>query len=149
MTTSLEHDVPQALWLVDGAAGLGNSIILRKGNEAKRASCEEAIVICYCGVHAETYFGEWAEDMREQSIGLLDRIKSPRVFLTDHTKALSRERRANSLDIAVAGSGDASNLMGRLLRRGGCARHGALGKAWDDTYNRLCHVSTPLGDLLS
>lgn len=88
MTTSLEHAVPQALWLVDGAAGLGTSIILRKGNEAKRASCEEAIVICYCGVHAETYFGEWAEDMREQSIGLLDRIKSPRMFLTDHPKAL-------------------------------------------------------------
>ena len=55
---------------------------------------------------ARAYFGEWAEDIREKTGGLLDRIKSPRAFLTDPTKTLPLERRAEYLEIAPAGVGD-------------------------------------------
>jgi uncharacterized GH25 family protein len=55
---------------------------------------------------ARAYFGEWAEGIREKTGGLLDRIKSPRAFLTDPTKTLALERRADCLEIALAGGGD-------------------------------------------
>ena len=55
---------------------------------------------------ARAYFGEWADEVREKSGGALDRIKSPRAFLTDRTKTLPIERRVDYIEIAVAGAGD-------------------------------------------
>jgi hypothetical protein len=55
---------------------------------------------------ARAYFGEWAEDIREKTGGLLDRINSPRAFLADPTKTLPLERRPDYLEIALAGADD-------------------------------------------
>jgi uncharacterized GH25 family protein len=55
---------------------------------------------------ARVYFGEWIEDVREKSGGMLDRIKAPRVFLGTDSDALPVKRNANNLEIAVKGRGD-------------------------------------------
>jgi hypothetical protein len=55
---------------------------------------------------SRAYFGEWADDIREKAGGLLDRIKSPRAFLTDPSRTLPLERRADHLEITGAGAGD-------------------------------------------
>jgi hypothetical protein len=55
---------------------------------------------------ARAYFGEWIDDIREQSGGLLDRIKAPRVFLGAHSEPLPVKRNANNLEITVKGQGD-------------------------------------------
>jgi uncharacterized GH25 family protein len=69
---------------------------------------------------AQAYFGEWAEDVREKTGGALDRIKSPRAFLTDRTKTLPLERRADHIAIAATGTGDV-----RLVEDGLAAREDA------------------------
>jgi uncharacterized GH25 family protein len=69
---------------------------------------------------AQAYFGEWAEDVREKTGGALDRIKSPRAFLTDQTKTLPLERRADHIAIAATGTGDV-----RLVEDGLAAREDA------------------------
>jgi len=55
---------------------------------------------------ARTYLGEWIEDIREKSGGLLDRIKAPRVFLGASTEPLPVKRNENNLEIQVKGRGD-------------------------------------------
>ena len=55
---------------------------------------------------AHAYFGEWIDDIREKSGGLLDRIKTPRVFLGASTEPLPVKRNANNFEIAVKGRGD-------------------------------------------
>jgi hypothetical protein len=66
---------------------------------------------------ARAYFGEWAEDVREKTGAALDRIKSPRAFLTDRTKALPLERRVDYIEIAVAGAGDVHLVEDGLAAR--------------------------------
>ena len=55
---------------------------------------------------ARAYFGEWVDDIREKAGGLLDRIKSPRVFVGASTESLPIKRNENNLEIAVKGEGD-------------------------------------------
>ncbi len=55
---------------------------------------------------ARAYFGEWEKDLHEKTGGALDRIKSPRAFLTDPRRALPVERRDDHLAIATAEPGD-------------------------------------------
>jgi uncharacterized GH25 family protein len=55
---------------------------------------------------ARVYFGEWIDDIREKSGGLLDRIKEPRVFLGASNDTLPVKRHENNLEVAVKGQGD-------------------------------------------
>jgi len=43
---------------------------------------------------ARAYFGEWIDDIREKTGGLLDRFKAPRAFLGMSNDALARKRQA-------------------------------------------------------
>jgi uncharacterized GH25 family protein len=55
---------------------------------------------------ARAYFGEWVDDIREKSGGLLDRIKAPRVFTGANNEPLPVKRNENNLEITVKGRGD-------------------------------------------
>lgn len=55
---------------------------------------------------ARAYFGEWVDDIREKSGGMLDRIKSPRVFVGTSNEPLPVKRNENNLEFAVKGHGD-------------------------------------------
>ena len=55
---------------------------------------------------ARAYLGEWVDDIREKSGGMLDRIKAPRVFLGANSDPLPVKRNENNLEIAVNGRGD-------------------------------------------
>jgi hypothetical protein len=55
--------------------------------------------------------------VREKTGAALDRIKSPRAFLTDRTKALPLERRVDYIEIAVAGAGDVHLVEDGLAAR--------------------------------
>ncbi|MGE3541563.1 MAG: DUF4198 domain-containing protein [Candidatus Tectimicrobiota bacterium] len=55
---------------------------------------------------ARAYFGEWAEDVREQTGGALDRIKSPQAFGATAAEAWPIARRADHLEIAVKSGSD-------------------------------------------
>src|SRR5215470_494419 len=55
---------------------------------------------------ARAYFGEWIDDIREKTGGMLDRIKAPRVFLGSSTDPLPVKRNENNLEISVKGQGD-------------------------------------------
>jgi hypothetical protein len=55
---------------------------------------------------ARAYFGEWIDDIREKTGGLLDRFKAPRAFLGSSNDALPIKRNANNLEIIVKGRGD-------------------------------------------
>jgi hypothetical protein len=55
---------------------------------------------------ARAYFGEWVDDIREKSGGLLDRIKAPRVFIGANSEPLPVKRNENNLEITVKGRGD-------------------------------------------
>jgi hypothetical protein len=55
---------------------------------------------------ARAYFGEWIDDVREKSGGLLGRIKAPQVFLGANNEPLSVKRNENNLEIAAHGDGD-------------------------------------------
>jgi hypothetical protein len=57
------------------------------------------------GNAARAYFGEFGEDLREKSGGVLDRIAAPRAF-ADPAVSLPIERRADHLEIAAAPAGD-------------------------------------------
>lgn len=52
------------------------------------------------------YFGEWIDDIREKTGGLLDRFKAPRVFLGTSDEPLPVKRNENNLEFAVKGRGD-------------------------------------------
>ena len=55
---------------------------------------------------ARAYFGEWIDDIREKTGGLLDRFKAPRVFLGTSDEPLPVTRNENNLEFAVKGRGD-------------------------------------------
>lgn len=55
---------------------------------------------------ARAYLGEWIDDIREKTGGLLDRIKAPRVFLGASNNPLPVKRNENHLEIQVKGRGD-------------------------------------------
>jgi len=55
---------------------------------------------------ARAYFGEWIDDIREKTGGLLDRFKAPRAFLGASNDPLPVKRNDNHLEITVKGSGD-------------------------------------------
>ncbi len=55
---------------------------------------------------ARAYFGEWENDRIEKTGGLLDRIASSLAYLGGGKEALKIERRADHLEIGVAGAGD-------------------------------------------
>lgn len=55
---------------------------------------------------ARVYLGEWIDDIREKTGGMLDRIKAPRVFLGASTEPLPVKRNENNLEIDVKGRGD-------------------------------------------
>jgi hypothetical protein len=55
---------------------------------------------------ARVYFGEWINDIREKTGGLLDRIKAPQVFLGTSTNPLPVKRKESNLEIEVRGHGD-------------------------------------------
>jgi hypothetical protein len=55
---------------------------------------------------ARAYFGEWLDDIREKTGGMLDRIKAPKVFLGSSTEALPVKRNDNNLEFQTKGGGD-------------------------------------------
>ncbi len=55
---------------------------------------------------ARVYFGEWIDDIREKTGGLLDRFKAPRAFLGTSSEALPVKRNDNHLEIGAKGRGD-------------------------------------------
>ena len=55
---------------------------------------------------ARAYFGEWIDDIREKTGGLLDRFKAPRAFLGASSDALPVKRNDNNLEINAKGGGD-------------------------------------------
>jgi hypothetical protein len=59
------------------------------------------------------YYGEWVDDIREKTGGLLDRFKTPRVFLGASSEPLPVKRNENNLEFAAMGAGDV-----RLLESG-------------------------------
>ena len=59
------------------------------------------------------YYGEWVDDIREKTGGLLDRFQTPRVFLGASSEPLPVKRNENNLEFATTGAGDV-----RLLESG-------------------------------
>jgi len=55
---------------------------------------------------ARAYFGEWVDDIREKTGGLLDRFKAPRVFLGASNEPLQVKRNENNLEVAAKGPSD-------------------------------------------
>jgi uncharacterized GH25 family protein len=55
---------------------------------------------------ARAYFGEWIDDIREKTGGLLDRFKAPRAFLGTSNDLLSVKRNENNLELNAKGRGD-------------------------------------------
>jgi hypothetical protein len=55
---------------------------------------------------ARAYFGEWIDDIREKTGGLLDRFKAPRAFLGKSEQPLPVKRNENNLEFAAKGPGD-------------------------------------------
>jgi hypothetical protein len=66
---------------------------------------------------ARAYFGEWIDDIREKSGGLLDRIKAPRVFIGANSEPLPVKRNENNLEITVKGRGDLRLLENSMAPR--------------------------------
>ena len=55
---------------------------------------------------ARAYFGEWVDDIREKTGGLLDRFKEPRAYLGASSDLLPVKRNENNLEVQVKGRGD-------------------------------------------
>ena len=55
---------------------------------------------------ARAYFGEWVDDIREKTGGLLDRFKEPRAYLGASADLLPVRRNENNLEVQVKGRGD-------------------------------------------
>jgi len=55
---------------------------------------------------ARAYFGEWIDDIREKTGGLLDRFKAPRAFLGTSNDLLPVKRNENNLEFNAKGRGD-------------------------------------------
>jgi hypothetical protein len=52
------------------------------------------------------YFGEWIDDIREKTGGLLDRFKAPRVFVGASDEPVPLKRNENHLEFGAKGRGD-------------------------------------------
>ena len=52
------------------------------------------------------FFGEWIDDIREKTGGLLDRFKAPRVSIGASKQLLQVKRNENNLEFATEGTGD-------------------------------------------
>lgn len=61
---------------------------------------------------AHAYFGEWIDDIREKTGGLLDRFKAPRAFLGTSSEQLPVKRNDNNLEINGKGRGDVLGSAG-------------------------------------
>jgi hypothetical protein len=55
---------------------------------------------------ARAYLGEWIDDIREKTGGMLDRIKAPRVFLGANSEPLPIKRNDNNLEFQAKERGD-------------------------------------------
>ena len=55
---------------------------------------------------ARAYFGEWIDDIREKTGGLLDRFKAPSAFLGTSNDPLPVKRNENNLEFNAKGRGD-------------------------------------------
>jgi hypothetical protein len=55
---------------------------------------------------ARAYFGEFIDDVREKTGGLLDRFKTPRAFVGASNAPLQVKRNENNLEFAAKGPGD-------------------------------------------
>jgi hypothetical protein len=55
---------------------------------------------------ARAYFGEWIDDIREKTGGLLDRFKTPRAFVGASNEPLPVKRNDNNLEFAAKDRGD-------------------------------------------
>ena len=53
---------------------------------------------------ARAYFGEWIDDIREKTGGLLDRFKAPRAFLGTSNDLLPVQRNENNLEFTAKGA---------------------------------------------
>lgn len=71
------------------------------------------------------YFGEWIDDIREKTGGLLDRFKAPRVFISASTEPLPVKRNDNNLEINVKGRGDVRFVDSSVPPREGKEKGGA------------------------
>ena len=60
---------------------------------------------------ARAYFGEWIDDIREKTGGLLDRFKAPRAFLGTSSEQLPVKRNDNHLEINAKGRGDVDSSV--------------------------------------
>lgn len=61
---------------------------------------------------ARAYFGEWIDDIREKTGGLLERFKAPRAYLGTSSEPLPVKRNDNNLEINAKGRGDVLGSAG-------------------------------------
>lgn len=66
---------------------------------------------------ARAYFGEWIDDIREKTGGLLDRFKAPRAFLGTSNELLPVKRNDTNLEINAKGRGDVRFVDDRIPPR--------------------------------
>lgn len=78
---------------------------------------------------ARACLGEWIDDIREKTGGMLDRIKAPKVFLGSSTEALPVKRNDNHLEFQTKGRGDVrlveDSMPPRSLSRSRSSDHAA------------------------
>ena len=94
------------------------------------------------------YFGEWIDDIREKTGGLLDRFKAPQVFLGASETPLPVKRNENNLEFPAKGRGDVrfvdssvppreDRKMAASTRRFTMPRPGAA-KPWSSLISSWC-----------
>lgn len=67
----------------------------------------------------------WIDDVREKTGGMLDRIKSPQVFLGASTEPLPVKRNENNLEIQVKGRAEVRLVENSMPPRADKAKGGA------------------------
>jgi hypothetical protein len=87
------------------------------------------------------YFGEWQLDIREKTGGLLDRIKTPRVFVSSANQDLPIQRRTDHLAIAFKGTGDLRLVESGIAPREDKERGGATRTIYYAKAGRLESVA--------
>jgi hypothetical protein len=76
---------------------------------------------------ARAYLGEWVDEIREKTGGMLDRIEAPRVLLGANTEVLPVKRNENNLEFQTEGHGDV-RLWKTAWRRGTPREKGGVTK---------------------
>jgi hypothetical protein len=66
------------------------------------------------GAVARAYYGEWSDDVRERTGGLLDRILAPEAYHASREAKLTVARREDHLEIALAGASDVRLVVDAL-----------------------------------